>query len=157
MQMVVRWPWRMLCRCDCVVWWMLCHLRLLRVWQMLCCFFSTLADVLPSWSCYSVDAWPPSRASCSLSLGIFGDSTLCWSCGWICLECPPPQCFFLLSTCCVSGYSCFMCLSVFFLQCFFLSPLCSCVGQVLFGRNKFVSVTAFFLMKNVLRHGREKN
>ena len=94
MQMVVRWPWRMLCRCDCVVWWMLCHLRLLRVWQMLCCFFSTLADVLPSWSCYSADAWPPSRASCSLSLGIFGDSTLCWSCGWICLECPPPQCFF---------------------------------------------------------------
>ena len=29
--------------------------------------------------------------------------------------------------------------------------------QVLFGRNKVVSITAFFLMKNVLRHGREKN
>ena len=26
----------------------------------------------------------------------------------------------------------------------------------MFGRNKVVSVTTFFLMKNVLRHGREK-
>jgi hypothetical protein len=33
---------------------------------------------------------------------------------------------------------------------------CSCVGQTLFGRIKIVSVTTFFLMKNVLRHGREK-
>ena len=39
----------------------------------------------------------------------------------------------------------------------FFSPLCSCVGQVLFGRIKIVFVTDFFLMKNVLRHGREKN
>ena len=44
-----------------------------------------------------------------------------------------------------------------FLQCFSIfSSLCSCVGQALFGRIKFVSVTDFFLMKNVLRHGREK-
>ena len=71
---------------------------------------------------------------------------------WVaCLECPPPPCFF----CCLWP---FVSLSVFFLQCFFfVSPLCSCVVQVLFGRNKVVSVTAFFLMKNVLRHGREKN
>ena len=48
-------------------------------------------------------------------------------------------------------------LCVFF-QCFSIfSTLCSCVGQALFGRIKIVSVTAFFLMKNVLRHGREKN
>ena len=46
---------------------------------------------------------------------------------------------------------------VCFFQCFSIfSPLCSCVGQVLFGRIKIVFVTAFFLMKNVLRHGREK-
>jgi len=44
-----------------------------------------------------------------------------------------------------------------FFQCFFIfSPLCSCVGQALLARIKIVSVTAFFLMKNVLRHGREK-
>ena len=39
----------------------------------------------------------------------------------------------------------------------FFSPLCSCAGQALLGRIKFVSVTAFLLMKNVLRHSREKN
>ena len=44
-----------------------------------------------------------------------------------------------------------------FFQCFSIfSPLCSCVGQVMFGRIKIVFVTAFFLMKNVLRHGCEK-
>jgi len=43
-----------------------------------------------------------------------------------------------------------VCFSIF-------SPLYSCVGQVLFGRIKIVSVTTFFfLMKNVLRHDREK-
>ena len=70
---------------------------------------------------------------------------------WVaCLECPPPPCFF----CCLWP---FVSLSVFFLQCFFfVSPLCSCVVQVLFGRNKVVSVTAFFLIKNVIRHGRKK-
>jgi len=87
LQMVVRWPWRMLCRRDRVVWWMLCHSWVLRVWRMLCRFSSTLADVLPLWSCYSVDVWPPSRASCLLSLGIFGDSISCKSCssGGLCL------------------------------------------------------------------------
>ena len=70
---------------------------------------------------------------------------------WVaCLECPPPPCFFCYLWPFVSLY-------VLFLQFFFfVSPLCSCVVQVLFGRNKVVSVTAFFLMKNVLRHGREK-
>ena len=48
-----------------------------------------------------------------------------------------------------------LCVCVF--QCFSVfSSLCSCVGQVLFGRIKIVFVTDFFLMKNVLRHGREK-
>ena len=52
---------------------------------------------------------------------------------------------------------CFLvCVYVFF-QCFsIVSLLCSCVCQALFGRIKIVSVTAFFLMKNVLRHDREK-
>ena len=51
----------------------------------------------------------------------------------------------------------FSCLCVCFFQCFSIfSLLCSCVGQALFGRIKIVYVTAFFLMKNVLRHDREK-
>ena len=70
-----------------------------------------------------------------------------------CFEGPPPSCFF----CCPRLRS-FVSLFLLFLQCFFFfSPLCSCVGQVMFGRNKIMSVTAFFLMKNVLRHGREKD
>ena len=56
----------------------------------------------------------------------------------------------------------FLALAVCVFVCTFLqyfsvfSPLWSCIGQVLFGHIKSVSVTAFFLMKNVLRHGREK-
>ena len=58
---------------------------------------------------------------------------------------------------------CSWCLCVFLSVCMFFqyfsifNPLCFCVCQALFGRIKIVSVTAFFLMKNVLRHGREKN
>jgi len=161
LQMVVRWPGQMLCRRDSVVWWMLCHLWLLRVWRMLCRYSSTLADALLPLSCYSVDASPPSCASCLLSLGIFDDSILCrsYSSGGLCLGglfgVSSPSVLLLLSACCASGYGCFVCSSIRFLQCFFIfSHLCSCVG--LFGRNKFVSITAFFLMKNVLRHSREK-
>jgi len=61
-----------------------------------------------------------------------------------------------------SGVVVLCCRGVFSLLCAFrqcfsvFSPLCSCVGQVLFGRIKIVFVTAFFLMKNVLRHGCEK-
>ena len=60
--------------------------------------------------------------------------------------------------CCCSVLSLYFFLLVCaFIQCFSVfSPLCSCVDQALFGRIKIVSVTAFFLMKNVLRHGREK-
>jgi len=51
-----------------------------------------------------------------------------------------------------------LCVVCVFFQCFSsFSHLCSCVGQALFGYIKIVSVTAFFLMKNVLRHGREKD
>ena len=56
----------------------------------------------------------------------------------------------------------FLALAVCVFVCTFLqyfsvfSPLWSCIGQVLFGHIKSVSVTAFFLMKNVLWHGREK-
>ena len=49
-----------------------------------------------------------------------------------------------------------VCLCFFSLFSIF-SPLCSCVGQALLGRIKFVSIIASFLMKNMLRHGREKN
>jgi len=96
-------------------------------------------------------------------LGIFGDNFLCRSSssggfclGGLCGE-SSPSVFPLLPACCISGYGRMCaCLYFFFSVSFIFSPLCSCVGQVLFGRNKFVSVTAFFLMKNVLRHGREK-
>jgi len=96
------------------------------------------------------------------SLGIFGDNILCRSCsGGLCLGGllgeSSPFVLLLLTTCCVSGYDrlC-VCLYFFFSVSFFLSLLCFCVGQVQFGRNKFVSVIAFFLMKNVLKHGRKK-
>jgi len=67
------------------------------------------------------------------------------------LECPPHI------ACCCSCYHCVFSLVCTFFQCFsIVSPLYSCVGQTLFGRIKIVSVTAFFLMKNVFRHGHEK-
>ena len=56
----------------------------------------------------------------------------------------------LLLFCVVVVFSCFCVVFLFF------SQLCSCAGQALFGRIKIVSVIAFFLMKNVLRHGRKK-
>ena len=51
---------------------------------------------------------------------------------------------------------CFLVCVHFFSISFFIS-LCSCVGQALLGCIKIVYVTAFFLMKNVLRHGCEKS
>ena len=99
MYMVDCWPWRMLCHQDRVVWWMLCHRWLLRVWRMLCRYFSTLADTLPPWSCYLVDASPPSRASSLLSLAslatIFcAGPALRVAFVWVaCVESPPPPCF----------------------------------------------------------------
>ena len=96
-------------------------------------------------------------------LGIFGDNFLCRSSssggfclGGLCGE-SSPSVLPLLPACCISGFG-RMCACLYFLfsVSFIFSPLCPCVGQVLFGRNKFVYVTAFFLMKNVLRHGREK-
>ena len=44
----------------------------------------------------------------------------------------------------------------FFNVSLFLVFFCCCVGQILFGHIKFMSVT-IFLMKNMLRHSREKN
>ena len=58
-----------------------------------------------------------------------------------------PYCFAVVRVVVVFSRLC-----VHFYQCFyFFSPLCSCVGQALLGRIKIVSVTASFLMKNVLR------
>ena len=50
-------------------------------------------------------------------------------------------------------YLCVCFFSVFFI----FSFLCSCVGQTLLGHIKIVCVTAFLLMKNMFKHGREKN
>ena len=36
------------------------------------------------------------------------------------------------------------------------SPLCSCIGQALLVRINIMSVTAFLLMKNMLRYSRDK-
>ena len=135
---------------------------------------SSLADALPlflySGGCFAAVVVLFGRCFATVScfvllfLGIFGDSFLCRSCssGGLCLGglfgVSSLSMLLLLSACCVSGYGRFVCSSVLFLQCFFIfSPLSSCIGQVLFGRHKFVSVTAFFLMKNMLRHGVEKN
>ena len=67
-----------------------------------------------------------------------------------------PFVFSVLLCCCscyryVFSFVCmfFQCLSIF-------SPLCSCASQALLDRIKIVYVTAFLLMKNVLRHGRGK-
>ena len=48
-------------------------------------------------------------------------------------------------------------LCVFFQRFSIFIPLCSCVGQTRFGRIKIMSVIAFFLIKNVFKHGCEKN
>ena len=62
------------------------------------------------------------------------------------------------SLCCFAAVCVVVVFVCVFFQCFSsFSHLCSCVGQALFGHIKIVSVTAFFLMKNVLRHGREKD
>ena len=124
--MVVRWPGRMLCHRDRVVWWMLCHLWLLRVWRMLCRCSSTpkcfAAVVVLFDRCFTT-------VSCFvlLFLGIFGDRFLCRSCssGGLCLGglfgVSSPSVLLLLTTCCVSGYDrlC-VCLYFFFSVSFFL-------------------------------------
>ena len=115
------------------------------------CRRSSLADALPSWSYFSVDASPPIwcfvlalLASLATVYPLFAGSALRVAFGWQVWSALP---FHALAVCV------FVCT---FLQCFSIfSPLWSCIGQVLFGHIKSVSVTAFFLMKNVLRHGRE--
>ena len=88
------------------------------------CFVAVplLPNALPPWLCYSIDASPPSRASCcsflaSLAIDFCAGPALRVAFVWVaCLECPPPPCFF----CCLWP---FVSLSVFFLQCFFfVSP-----------------------------------
>ena len=67
------------------------------------------------------------------------------------LGCPP------CVACCYLYYRCVFSLVCVFLQYFsFISPLCSCIGQALFDRIKIVYITAF-LMKNIFKHGCEKN
>ena len=129
------------------------------------CRRSSLADALPPWSYFSVDASPPIwcfvlalLASLATVYPLYASSALRVAFVWVAgLECPPLPCFFS----CHSVVFVALAICVFvctFLQCFSVfSPLWSCVGQALFGRIKSVSVTVFFLMKNVLRHGCEKN
>ena len=100
LQMVVRWPRRMLCSRECVVWWMLCHLWLLRVWRMLCRFpllwrmlyrrgraiRSMLRHHLVLRACSPL----------ALLATVFCAGPALWvAFVWVaCLECPPPPCFF---------------------------------------------------------------
>ena len=137
------------CRLDCRSWRMLCcHVAMFHLWRMLCRRSSSLADALPPWSYFSVDASPLIGASCLLSWHLWRQYILFLQVqlfGWQVWS----ALLFLALAVCV-----FVCT---FLQYFSVfSPLWSCIGQVLFGHIKSVSVTAFFLMKNVLRHGREK-
>ena len=140
---------------------------------------SSLADALPPSSCCWVDALPPVVAS-SLAdaLPPFFFSGGCFAAVVVLFG----RCFATVS-CSLSWHLwrqyilflqvqlfgwqvwsalLFLALAVCVFVCTFLqyfsvfSPLWSCIGQVLFGHIKSVSVTAFFLMKNVLRHGREK-
>jgi hypothetical protein len=84
-------------------------------------------------------------ASLATVYPLFAGSTLRVAFGWQVWSALP---FHALAVCV------FVCT---FLQCFYVfSLLWSCVGQVLFDHIKSVSVTVFFLMKNVLRHGHEK-
>ena len=63
----------------------------------------------------------------------------------------------LSSLCCFAAVCVVVVFVCAFFQCFSsFSPLCSYVGQALFGHIKIMSVTILFLMKNVLKHGREK-
>jgi len=122
--------WRILCRRGRAIRWMLRHRLVLH-------------------ACSPWHLWRQCFLCRSSSSGGFCLGGLCGE--------SSPSVLPLLPAYCISGYGRMCaCLYFFFSVSFIFSPLCSCVGQVLFGRNKFVSVTAFFLMKNVLRHGREK-
>jgi len=104
---------------------------LLQAWRMLCRRSFTLADALPPWSCYSVDASAPFRASCLLSLGIFGGSisSLCKfsSPGGLCLggKFGVSSLFVLLLLC--SWLRPFVCLSVLFFSVSLSLVLCALV------------------------------
>ena len=122
------------------------------------CIFS-LADALLPWSCCSVTASPQFHAWCLLSLDIFSNSLSSiqvqlfgWPLfGWRVWGVLP----LLLAAIFIIVVFSRLCV---FLQYFsFISPLCSCVGQALFDRVKIVYITAFFLMKNMFKHGCEKN
>jgi hypothetical protein len=139
-------------------WWMLCRR-------------SGLADALPLSSrwlkfalggCFAavvvdrVDALPPllGRRPSPLEEVVFACR---FSCRVVsrCVGCA--LCHFRFTLLLFVLLLCFLvCVCVF--QCFSIfSPLCSCVGQALLGHFKIVSVTAFYLMKNMLRYGHEKN
>ena len=126
---------------------------------MLCRHSSTLADALPLWLCYLVDASPPFRCACSplapfaTVYPLCAGSALRVAFGWVArLECPPPPCFCCSSVVFVAMVACVF--SCTFLQCFCVfSPLCSCVSQPLFGYIKFCVCNC--LMKYVPRHGYE--
>jgi hypothetical protein len=110
------------------------------------------ADALPPWLCFSVDASPSFRASCLLSLLIFGDSlsSLCRfsSSGGLCLGSrigvPSSSVLLLLSVRCVRGYGCLFDLF------FGVSLLCDLVLVKLYlATSSIVCVSAFFLMNYV--------
>ena len=129
-----------------------------------------LADALPLLCCL-VDALPPvllggwsaavvvlfggcfATISCFVLATVFcAGPALRVAFVWVeSLGCPP------CVACCYLYYRCVFSLVCVFLQYFsFISPLCSCIGQALFDRIKIVYITAFFLMKNMFKHGCEK-
>ena len=122
-------------------------------WRMLCRYAaltvalpsSLLADALPP----LLVGWMICHLICVADLRTFGGVVSCsrFSCVVLARFVGPSV------ACCCSVLSFSF---VFLLYFSVFSPLCSCVGQALFGRIKIVYVTAFFLMKNVLRHGCEK-
>ena len=64
--------------------------------------------------------------------------------------------FSVLLCCCSCCHCVFSFVCAFFPVFLFFSPLCSCIGQALLVRINIMSVTAFLLMKNMLRYSRDK-
>ena len=123
------WLERMLCRCgSSSPWWMLCR------WGSWCCDGDCATIV-------SLRSFLQDSVVAVVWVSLVS--------GWSVLSSPYCLLLSVLSFCVLA--------CVWFFQCFFVfSPLCFCVGQALSGHIRILSVIAFFLMKNVLRHGREK-
>ena len=113
-------------------------------------FFFTLADALP----LGISVLRRRLCNHSVLRFFFAGSSVAMM--WVPLVCGLSA---LFSPCCLLLYVLSLCLVCvcFFSVSLFSFLLCSCVGQTRFGRIKIMSVIAFFLIKNVFKHGCEKN